>query len=219
MTRSLYEPEVFRKIINKKQTQLREIQADLNRWPWDHPLRHRWLERMSHLQNGIPALVAKYEELTKHRETESARIAAESGRRVTTKRAKRKKSNYRGLVFIRSKNSTSAKPPFRDVQLLETYNSFGGTLSEIRALVRKGKGAVSVADLKKQFARTDLARAASDSDWKEWNDLFWNKKCRARSIALVFLEGLTGLERTTLKTYLSRARKQKSTRMTNSNQN
>jgi hypothetical protein len=60
MPRSLYEPELFLKIINKKKCQLAEIEGDLQQLPLDHPTRPRWLERMLNLQQGIPALEAEY---------------------------------------------------------------------------------------------------------------------------------------------------------------
>jgi hypothetical protein len=57
---SLYEPLLLLRIINKKKHQLAEIEGDLERLPLDHPTRLRWLERMLHLQQGIPALEAEY---------------------------------------------------------------------------------------------------------------------------------------------------------------
>jgi hypothetical protein len=59
--RSVYEPELLLRIINKKKSQFAEIEGELQRLPLDHPTRPRWLERMLHLQQGIPALEADYE--------------------------------------------------------------------------------------------------------------------------------------------------------------
>jgi hypothetical protein len=61
MGRSIYHPDVFPRYINKKRQQLAEIQVHLQRLPLDHPSRHRLLERMLHLQKGIPELEAEYE--------------------------------------------------------------------------------------------------------------------------------------------------------------
>ncbi len=67
MTRSLFEPELLRKLISEKKRQLREIQEDLKKLPLEDSSRPRLLERMWHLLKGIPQLEAKLAELTEKR--------------------------------------------------------------------------------------------------------------------------------------------------------
>ncbi len=74
MTRSLFEPELLRKLISEKKRQLREIQEDLKKLPLEDSSRPRLLERMWHLLKGIPQLEAKLAELTETQESDPAGI-------------------------------------------------------------------------------------------------------------------------------------------------
>jgi len=67
----------------------------------------------------------------------------------------------------------------------------------------------TIDDLRTQLSGTGLIEAADNRDLKEWIDVFSERKSPPKAMSLVFLETKTGLERLTLKTYISRSSKRK----------
>jgi hypothetical protein len=96
--------------------------------------------------------------------------------------------------------------PITPVALLNTYDDCAKTLEEVRTVVRKNPQ-ITADDLRKKFARTTLARAATGKQWQQWKIDFASGELTAKNAALVLLETTTGRKRTALKTYLSRARR------------
>jgi hypothetical protein len=111
------------------------------------------------------------------------------------------------IIFRRLRDGTAvAERPFTDDALRNTYKSFSKTLSQVRALVIEKKGEILVRELRKNFADTELGKAAADSDWKGWITDFAFAKHPEKAAALVFLEGKTGLTRKTLKTRFTKGK-------------
>lgn len=136
--------------------------------------------------------------------------------KTTNQRSRR--MNLEKLRFRKLKlGETVAEKPFTDSALLNTYESFSTTLAEIRAFLkaraRARDGTALHEKLKDNFGRTELGRAATDENWMTWVDDFWNENATAGNVALVFLEGKTGLKRGTLKVRFSAARNKR--KMTN----
>jgi len=113
-----------------------------------------------------------------------------------------------GLVFKQSKMGIPvAQKPINDFALLTSYNEFSHQLGEIRTIVRvTKKKPISGDDLRKQFARTTLAPATKKANWGEWQRDFSSGELTSKNAALVLLEDTTSLNRSTLKSMLSRAR-------------
>jgi hypothetical protein len=117
--------------------------------------------------------------------------------------------NLEKVTFRKLKRGeTVAEKPFTDSALLNAYESFSRTLAEIRAFIkaRARDGTALHENLKDNFGRTELGRAATDENWMTWVDDFLKQNGTAGNVALVFLEEKTGLKRGTLKVRFSAAR-------------
>lgn len=114
VARSMFEPALLKKNIDEKQRQLEEIQVDLNKLPLEDPLRARWLERMWHLQKGIPELEAELAKVTKTQESDLAGI--HSSQELQTKLSNEGSKQGAGIVVSTSSSS----------QELETNNDWKG---------------------------------------------------------------------------------------------
>ena len=114
------------------------------------------------------------------------------------------------IIFTKRKGRTFAEKPFSKAALLNTYEALSRTLVQVRAMVIAQKGSVSIEELKNTFGRKELGRAADDENWKTWIEIFAGKSpATAKGAALVFLENKTTQPRGSLKTLLTRARKEK----------
>ena len=60
MTRSVWDPGIFERLLESKQRELGDLQEKLRSLPLDSPLRLQLLEQMLHLQETIPELEAEY---------------------------------------------------------------------------------------------------------------------------------------------------------------
>ena len=116
VARSLFEPELLRKNIDEKQRQLEEIQEDLNKLPLEDPLRTRWLERMWHLQKGIPELEAKLAEHTRAQPRDSQEI--HKPHEVQTKLSRRRPEARPGISV--SSSSASQRVASASVDVTDT---------------------------------------------------------------------------------------------------
>jgi hypothetical protein len=210
MPRSLYEPELFLKIINKKKHQLAEIEGELERLPLDHPTRLRWLERMLHLQQGIPALEAEYGKRTGNSQRlNEERIARKEESVIEGPVPTPETLEPEKVIFVRRKGEAVADLNFNDNALLNTYKSLSGTLGQARALVIANDSKLSIKELKNRFGQTELGKAADDKDWTDWIEIFSKQRTPPKAAALVFLEKKTGLKRSTIKKRCSKGRKRR----------
>jgi hypothetical protein len=117
------------------------------------------------------------------------------------------KSRRRKILFVKRNGGMLPKRPFDNYQLLNSYESFSHDLRAVRTFVRGKNGAISITQLKKRFAGTGLRSVATDEWWREWIEIFGEKKAAAPgNVAFVLLERVTGLSRKTIMTRCSRAR-------------
>ena len=124
------------------------------------------------------------------------RIANERASERFVEKLSFKKFGGDSLVAIR---------PYTPVALLNTYNDFAETLKEIRTVVVSNR-AISAEELRRKFARSRLAKATNHTRWEEWRRSFASKELTAKNAALILLEDTTSLQRSSLKTMLSKGR-------------
>jgi hypothetical protein len=202
MTHFLREPRLLEKIINKKQQQLKEIQEDLDNLPLDHSSRPRLLERMLHLQNGIPGLEAEYGKLLKAQLAESPVIPPSS-----------KPKNETPLEFLQRGGSLVAKPR-GDMEraIADTYKLLLPCMKEAQSIVRSSRGKITASGLKRKFKNTDFVKALDMSDWKLLIEEFSEKRpAGCRNLLLGVLARRTGKSSSTVATYTRPGRKRKKT--------
>jgi hypothetical protein len=94
-------------------------------------------------------------------------------------------------------------------ELLISYKVLCKELTKVHAVVKAAQGPIEGQDLKKRFPSSPLAYAADQNDWKNWAEAFSTNNSdrgKPKGVALVFLEQKTGLDRSTISSYLSRAK-------------
>jgi hypothetical protein len=108
MGRSILEPDLLLRNIHTKKRQLGEIEQDLKNLPYDRPERHRLLERMLHLQQGIPELEAEYANRTEV-PSKAVAVAANLTKKSPENKLHRFSSPLREAVayFIRTNENSS----------------------------------------------------------------------------------------------------------------
>jgi hypothetical protein len=122
-----------------------------------------------------------------------------------------------GVRFVRQGDRTVALPCEKDGEMLGTqtavtisYKIASTELSLVRSFVNQGRGKTNGPELLRQFADSPLARVADQGDWDDWAKDFCptnRQRGRPKGVALTFLERKMGLDRTTIKGYLSRSKK------------
>jgi hypothetical protein len=122
-----------------------------------------------------------------------------------------------GIRFVRQGDRTVALPCEEDGGMLGTvsavtisYRVASIELSKVRSIVNQESGKINGAELRRQFSDSPLAQAADERDWDNWAKDFSptnRQRGRPKGAALTFLERKTGLDRLTIKGYLSRSKK------------
>ena len=124
--------------------------------------------------------------------------------RVPWNRVTQRKRRAPGFEYVSRGNSIIAKTSNDTVSAVRAvYPIFGQELDEVRKYVRANRN-VSLPELQKAFESSEIARAADDVDWQIWIEDFVQPRgsAKAKSHALTLLKRKTGLEISTIKTYL-----------------
>lgn len=120
-----------------------------------------------------------------------------------------------GVKFARRENgNTYALPCGPDNSTITatqiSYSILDAELSQFYSHVKARGGHTSGAELRERFQDSPLTPVADESDWQAWAEGFSPKnpnRGRPKSAALTFLERKMSLDRGTIKSYLSRAKK------------
>jgi hypothetical protein len=101
-----------------------------------------------------------------------------------------------------------------------SYDVVSVELSKVSSIVKRKGGAMTGAELRKQFRHSPLAGVADHDDWESWAEDFSPKNChrgRSKGAALTFFERKMELKRGTIKSYLSQSKKASEKKTTNIN--
>ena len=124
-----------------------------------------------------------------------------------------------GVKFMRQGEFTVALPCGTGAGIFESstitavrvsYDILSVELLKVYSIVKAKRGEMDSAKLRKQFRSSPLAGVADGYDWNDWAEGFSPKNSqrgRPKGAALTFLERKMGLERGTIKSYLSRSKK------------
>lgn len=131
---------------------------------------------------------------------------------TTVNRSSEARGNRAYIEFKKLQTDIVVNSNFTDEELLNTYESFSHTLRQVRTMILRKDAAgnpiqIGTDELMRTFAKTKLLKATNREHWEGWRGDF-AVGAPPRAIALVHLEGITGLRRGTLKTRMSHARNQ-----------
>jgi hypothetical protein len=121
-----------------------------------------------------------------------------------------------GIRFVRDGKRTFALPcgdiPENDTvsAVKISYDILAVELSKVYTIVKERGGRITGAELGKQFSQSPLRGVADQGDWDSWAEGFSPEnpqRGRPKGASLTFLERKMPLDRATIKSYLSRAKK------------
>ncbi len=120
-----------------------------------------------------------------------------------------------GVKFVRRENGqTYALPCGVDNNtvsaVLVSYDILSVELPQIYSRVKETGGQIEATELRKQFQDSPLVAVTDEDDWNDWCQGFSPQnpqRGRPKSAALTFLERKMSLDRATIKSYLSLAKR------------
>jgi hypothetical protein len=122
-----------------------------------------------------------------------------------------------GVKFVRRQNGQTYALPCGDASASNTvsavwnsYNILSVELPQIYSRVKETGGQIEGTELREQFQDSPLVAVTDEDDWNDWAQGFSPQnpqKGRPKSAALTFLEKKMSLDRATIKSYLSLAKR------------
>jgi hypothetical protein len=121
----------------------------------------------------------------------------------------------RGVKFVRRQDGQTYALPCGDASntvsaVWSSYNILSVELPQIYSRVKETGGQIGGTELREQFQDSPLVAVTDEDDWNDWAQGFSPQnpqKGRPKSAALTFLERKMSLDRATIKSYLSLAKR------------